>query len=541
MKLKTQAYLLSSIILIALLALTATGLWTLRVASNMDNKARVTELFKSAYSILTEVEKMAIDGTLEEQQAKQLATRLLRNNIYKDNEYVYVADENMTFVATPLDPQLHGTSFNDFKDGDGNSVGQLIQRVLGNRTGQIIEYTWTQKLPDGTIEEKLSIAEKTPHWGWVVGTGIGFNEVNARFWSTAQWQLFLCVVIAGLILSSLIVSIKRMLALLGGEPKDVREAVQAVAEGRIQTSFETQATNGSIYHAVQQMSKSLAELVSNLNASMLALRGELQRVEDRAGSIAQLTETQQQSTEMIATAMTEMASSANNVADSAGDTARNTDEADKQSQHTQRLIHNTVDNIQGLAGQLGTASEAVANLDSDVHNIVKVLDVIGDIAEQTNLLALNAAIEAARAGEQGRGFAVVADEVRNLAGRTQSSTKEIQLMINNLQEGSRNAIKTMEVCATTSESTVTESQKASEALQQIVVALESISSMSHQIATAAAEQTQVSDDISKRINMIEESGNQLSNVVTESHNSTQTLASLSNELEAWVNRFEVKH
>ncbi|MDP2592902.1 methyl-accepting chemotaxis protein [Vibrio splendidus] len=541
MKLKTQAYLLSGIILVALLALTATGLWTLRVASNMDNKARVTELFKSAYSILTEVEKMAIDGTLEEQQAKQLATRLLRNNIYKDNEYVYVADENMTFVATPLDPQLHGTSFNDFKDGDGNSVGQLIQRVLGNRTGQIIEYTWTQKLPDGTIEEKLSIAEKTPHWGWVVGTGIGFNEVNARFWSTAQWQLFLCVVIAGLILSSLIVSIKRMLALLGGEPKDVREAVQAVAEGRIQTSFETQAINGSIYHAVQQMSKSLAELVSNLNASMLALRGELKRVEDRAGAIAQLTETQQQSTEMIATAMTEMASSANNVADSAGDTARNTDEADKQSQHTQQLIHNTVDNIQGLAGQLGTASEAVANLDSDVHNIVKVLDVIGDIAEQTNLLALNAAIEAARAGEQGRGFAVVADEVRNLAGRTQSSTKEIQLMINNLQEGSRNAIKTMEVCATTSESTVTESQNASEALQQIVIALESISSMSHQIATAAAEQTQVSDDISKRINMIEESGNQLSNVVTESHNSTQTLASLSNELEAWVNRFEVKH
>ncbi|WP_059021983.1 methyl-accepting chemotaxis protein [Vibrio coralliirubri] len=541
MKLKTQAYLLSGIILIALLALTATGLWTLRVASNMDNKARVTELFKSAYSILTEVEKMAIDGTLEEEQAKQLATRLLRNNIYKDNEYVYVADENMTFVATPLDPQLHGTSFNDFKDGDGNSVGQLIQRVLGNRTGQIIEYTWTQKLPDGTIEEKLSIAEKTPHWGWVVGTGIGFNEVNARFWSTAQWQLFLCVVIAGLILSSLIVSIKRMLALLGGEPKDVREAVQAVAQGRIQTSFETQAIDGSIYHTVQQMSKSLAELVSNLDASMLALRGELQRVEDRAGSIAQLTDTQQQSTEMIATAMTEMASSANNVADSASDTARNTDEADKQSQHTQQLIHNTVDNIQGLAGQLGTASEAVANLDNDVNNIAKVLDVIGDIAEQTNLLALNAAIEAARAGEQGRGFAVVADEVRNLAGRTQSSTKEIQLMINNLQEGSRNAIQTMEVCAATSESTVTESQNASEALQQIVVALESISSMSHQIATAAAEQTQVSDDISKRINMIEESGNQLSNVVTESHNSTQTLASLSNELEAWVNRFEVKH
>ncbi|ELV8590053.1 TPA: methyl-accepting chemotaxis protein [Vibrio vulnificus] len=541
MKLKTQAYLLSGIILIALLALTATGLWTLRVASNLDNKARVTELFRSAYSILTEVEKMAVEGKMSEPEAKALATRLLRNNIYKDNEYVYVADEKMIFIATPLDPQLHGTSFHDFRDGNGNSVGQLILDVLGRKTGQLVEYTWTQKLADGSIEEKLSIAERTPHWGWVVGTGIGFNEVNARFWSTAQWQLVLCLVIAGTILGGLIVSINKMLNLLGGEPNDVRNAVQDVAKGRIQTSFDNKAPQGSIYQAVQEMSLSLAEMISNLERSMHALRDELASVESRSDTISNLTATQQQSTAMIATAMTEMASSANHVADSASDTANNTDEADKQSKHTQVLIHNTVSNIQGLASQLGTASQAVADLDKDVNNIVKVLDVIGDIAEQTNLLALNAAIEAARAGEQGRGFAVVADEVRNLAGRTQSSTKEIQLMINNLQQGSRNAIQTMEICAETSQSTVVESQTASEALQQIVQALESISTMSQQIATAAAEQTQVSDDIAQRINMIEDSGNQLTRVVTESHNSTRSLATLANQLENWVNKFSVKH
>ncbi|HAS6163426.1 TPA: methyl-accepting chemotaxis protein [Vibrio vulnificus] len=541
MKLKTQAYLLSGIILIALLALTATGLWSLRVASNLDNKARVTELFRSAYSILTEVEKMAVEGKMSEPEAKALATRLLRNNIYKDNEYVYVADEKMIFIATPLDPQLHGTSFHDFRDGNGNSVGQLILDVLGRKTGQLVEYTWTQKLADGSIEKKLSIAERTPHWGWVVGTGIGFNEVNARFWSTAQWQLVLCLVIAGTILGGLIVSINKMLNLLGGEPNDVRNAVQDVAKGRIQTSFDNKAPQGSIYQAVQEMSLSLAEMISNLERSMHALRDELASVESRSDTISNLTATQQQSTAMIATAMTEMASSANHVADSASDTANNTDEADKQSKHTQVLIHNTVSNIQGLASQLGTASQAVADLDKDVNNIVKVLDVIGDIAEQTNLLALNAAIEAARAGEQGRGFAVVADEVRNLAGRTQSSTKEIQLMINNLQQGSRNAIQTMEICAETSQSTVVESQTASEALQQIVQALESISTMSQQIATAAAEQTQVSDDIAQRINMIEDSGNQLTSVVTESHNSTRSLATLANQLENWVNKFSVKH
>ncbi|PKF76259.1 chemotaxis protein [Vibrio sp. vnigr-6D03] len=540
MKLKTQSYLLSAIILFSLLALTATGLWTLRVASNLDNKSRVTELFKSTYSILGEMEKMAQDGTLTEEQAKTIATRILRNNIYKDNEYVYVADENLNFVATPLDPQLHGTSFHDFKDGNGGSVGSILQQAVAQNPNGIAEYVWTQKQADNSIEEKLSIAEKSQVWGWYVGTGIGFNEVNERFWSTAKWQLTLCVFIGGAIFIILLLAIRRMISLLGGEPQEVRKAVQAVAAGQIQANFSEEAEEGSIYHAVQQMSRSLAQLVSNLEKSMVALRQELSDVESRAGVIAGLTDTQQQSTEMIATAMTEMASSANNVADSARDTASNTDEADRQSQVTQQLIHSTVGNIEGLATQLGTASQAVSDLDNDVNNIAKVLDVIGDIAEQTNLLALNAAIEAARAGEQGRGFAVVADEVRNLAGRTQGSTKEIQQMISNLQEGSRNAINTMGVCAETSQNTVVESRNASEALQHIVEALESITSMSHQIATAAAEQTQVGDDISQRINMIEESGNQLSSVVSESHNSTQTLSSLSNELETWVNKFTVQ-
>lgn len=540
MKLKTQAYLLSGIILIALLALTATGLWTLRVASNLDNKARVTELFRSAYSILTEVEKMAAEGKMSEDEAKALATRLLRNNIYKDNEYVYVADENMIFVATPLDPQLQGTSFHDFKDGSGNSIGEILINAINTQRNGIAQYEWTSAYPDGSIDKKLSIAQKSERWGWYVGTGISFDEVNARFWSTAQWQLFLCLAIAGVILGGLIVSINKMLNLLGGEPNDVRNAVQDVAKGKIQTSFDCQPPQGSIYQAVQEMSRSLAEMITNLERSMHALRGELASVESRSDAISNLTSTQQQSTAMIATAMTEMAASANHIADSASDTANNTDEADKQSKHTQVLIRNTVTNIQGLAQQLGTASQAVADLDQDVNNIVKVLDVIGDIAEQTNLLALNAAIEAARAGEQGRGFAVVADEVRNLAGRTQSSTKEIQQMINNLQQGSRNAIQTMEVCAETSQITVVESQNASEALQQIVLALESISTMSQQIATAAAEQTEVSDDIAKRINMIEDSGNQLTGVVTESHNSTRSLATLATQLENWVNKFSVK-
>ncbi|WP_063652422.1 methyl-accepting chemotaxis protein [Aliivibrio fischeri] len=541
MKLKNQSYVLATIIFCSLILMTATGLWTLRVASTIDNKSRVTEIFQTTYNLITNMENMVEEGKIEESKAKELTITILRNNIYKDNEYVYVADENLTFLAAPLDPQLHDTSFHEFRDSEGRSVGQILENAINQNPNGMAEYTWSLKMPDGSIDKKLSIAEKTHKWNWIVGTGIGETEVNERFWATAQWQFGLAFIIASLILSILMIAIKRMLALLGGEPHDVRSAIQTVAAGQIVTQFETKAPEGSIYQAVQTMNLSLAELVEHLTQSMIALKDELSDVHSRSGTVSQLTEDQHQSTEMIATAITEMASSANNVAESAQQTAINTDNADKQSVRTQELINATVSNIEGLAEQLSTASTAVAELDNEVNSIVKVLDVIGDIAEQTNLLALNAAIEAARAGEQGRGFAVVADEVRNLAGRTQGSTKEIQQMISNLQEGSHNAISTMEICAETSKSTVSESKNASDALQQIVTALETISSMSHQIASASEEQKYVSEDITQRVNIIEESGQQLAKVVADSQNSTQTLTELADDLETWLNKFQVKH
>ncbi len=532
MKLKYQAYILSGIILSAMMALTISGF----VISNMDNNVRVKEHFQSAYQILTEVERMEQDGTLSREEAQALATRVMRANVYRNNEYVYVVNDSMQIMAAPLDPQLHGINFNDLKDVNGKGLGQVVQESLSNSGNKLVEYSWQQSTGNSS-ETKYSIAQKTPLWGWIVGTGVSASETS--FVSNSQTSLTISLVLACIILPLLVYATKKILTQIGGDPSEVQDIIQQISAGNLHHHFATLAPQKSILRSVQEMSISLAQLIENLDASMAKLRLDLESTEARSMTIANLTDEQQLSTTMIAAAMTEMVASSTQVAALTKETVEKTTEADQQSQQTKVIIHNTVTNIKGLSSQLQRASHALSTLDSDVNNIVGILEVIGDITEQTNLLALNAAIEAARAGEQGRGFAVVADEVRSLAGRTQSSTRKIQETIEKLQEGSKNAIQTMQICAQTSTETVMESEHASTALEEVVLALESISSMNLQIAEAAEEQTQVSNDISQQLNQIEEHGTNLGHTVLESHASVQSLSVLGAEVETWISKFTV--
>jgi len=298
---------------------------------------------------------------------------------------------------------------------------------------------------------------------------------------------------------------------------------------------------GSLGEYFNQLLEQLEKLISESQKKSQQLTLSTSNMHNELETVIKQFDVQANHTGEMTVSVQEMVQTIGEISESTAIAAEGVQKARLNADKGREVVVETINNITQLSERLSSSQDSISSLNHHVDQIGDAVNIIQGIAEQTNLLALNAAIEAARAGEQGRGFAVVADEVRNLAGRTQDSTKEIQQMISNLQEGSRNAIHTMEVCAETSESTVTESMNASEALQQIVTALESITGMSQQIATAAAEQTQVSDDIAHRINLIEESGSQLNVVVTESQSSTQTLASLADELEGWVNKFSVKH
>jgi methyl-accepting chemotaxis protein len=253
-----------------------------------------------------------------------------------------------------------------------------------------------------------------------------------------------------------------------------------------------------------------------------------------AGISQQLSETSQ-----VATAMNEMSATVQDVARNAVEAATAAKDADVTFDEGKKVVDRVISAIGELAGEVESAANVIQQLEEESRNIGSVLDVIKSIAEQTNLLALNAAIEAARAGEQGRGFAVVADEVRTLAGRTQESTQEIEEMISRLQSGTDNAVKVMESGKEITQVGVDQAAAAGEALQTINAAVEQISGMNTQIASAAEEQSAVAEEINRSIVSINEVAEQSSIGAQQTAAASDDLAKLAEQLKALVERFKV--
>jgi methyl-accepting chemotaxis protein len=237
---------------------------------------------------------------------------------------------------------------------------------------------------------------------------------------------------------------------------------------------------------------------------------------------------QHEQTTQVATAMTQMSATVHEVAQNTTQTAEAAREADKQANSGREVVMDVTRSIDRLATDVGKAVETVQHVAQDSDRIGSVLDVIRGIADQTNLLALNAAIEAARAGEQGRGFAVVADEVRTLAKRTQDSTEEIQEMIESLQSGVNQTVSVMETSQKQAAESVEQAERAHQSLEEITQVIDSISGMSAQIATAAEEQSSVAEDINQNIIEITHIADTTS---SDSERSYEASTNMSNEVD----------
>ncbi len=321
------------------------------------------------------------------------------------------------------------------------------------------------------------------------------------------------------------------------------EAMSEIAEGggdltrRLDDSGNNEITRLS--KAFNLFAEKIRDTVSKVSHSTTQLAAASVQMSTITEQTTKGTSQQQSETVQVVTAMNEMTATVQEVARHANDAADAANNADQASAEGKQLVDKTMQAIEALSEEVHTAVNVIGQLEKDSENIGSVLDVIRGIAEQTNLLALNAAIEAARAGEQGRGFAVVADEVRNLASKTQQSTQEIQQMIEKLQSGAQSAVKVMDESRTRANDSVAQADKANTSLEIIANSVSKIKDMNAHIATAAEQQSTVAEEINKNIVNISDIVEGTAEGATQTAKASEELSRLAVDLQHLVNQFKV--
>ncbi|AEB59629.1 methyl-accepting chemotaxis protein [Ectopseudomonas mendocina] len=331
-----------------------------------------------------------------------------------------------------------------------------------------------------------------------------------------------------------------LLGALGAEPSDLNRIAQRVAEGdlRIMEKAVDSAEN-SVLAALLRMQQNLRQVTQGIDSSSRTVAHSSQELSESSLRNAESVAHAQREVEQIVTAVHEMAATVQDVARSAETAAQAASEADDAAVQSQLKASQAVSLIGELAQVIDHSSEAMGRLKTESGNIGSVLDVIKAVADQTNLLALNAAIEAARAGEAGRGFAVVADEVRSLARRTQEATTEIEGLIASLQKIADETSRYMERCQSSSSQSVSGVSEAGEAVARIVAMIERINGMNQQIATAAEQQTAVAEEISRGIVSVRDSTEQSASAFQHAQRESESLARTSEALHENIARFQL--
>ena len=323
----------------------------------------------------------------------------------------------------------------------------------------------------------------------------------------------------------------------------ISDRIQNIAQGdgdlTIRINIDREDELGQLAGHVNRFMEKLQSLITDIRHNTDDVSGSAETLLEVSSSSQKAADEQCHAITMVVAAVNELTVAIQEVARNTGNTAQNAKNANQITDQGQERIHLAVERVQGLSSRISQTADIMVRLEGEAKNVTSVIDVIRGIAEQTNLLALNAAIEAARAGEQGRGFAVVADEVRTLASRTQKSTEDIQGMLSQLQSGVQRAVEAMNASTAMTNEAVGSASEAGESLAGIGSAVQNITNMAIQIATAAEEQSTVTAEIDKNLVEINQLAMTTSEDATKTANASQRLNQLSSSLRQLLGNFRV--
>lgn len=505
----------------------------------MDEKSAQTQyLVETAHSILVNYHTMASQGKIDSAVAKTTALETIKALRYNKSNYFWINDMQPKMVMHPIKPKLDGRDLSDIKDPDGKFLFvDFVNMVKSNGAGNV-PYLWPKPGSENPVQ-KISYVKGFKPWGWVIGSGIYVDDVDTIFWKSATTLAGIAIIVLLPVMFLSMLVARSVCTPL----RTTTAALHDIAQGE---GDLTQRLNTEGNDEIAKLSTEFNAFISKIQQTMIKVESACGQLNHASNELSGVTNEgsssmaqQHEETEQVAAAVTEMSATVQEIARSAEVAAASASDAEKEAQAGMQVMQQSTTAINTLSNEVNNAAKVINQVEHDSENIGSVLDVIRGIAEQTNLLALNAAIEAARAGEQGRGFAVVADEVRTLASRTQESTQEIQTMIERLQSGSRKAVEVMNSGSNTAQSTVETADNAASSLTIIVQAINTISDMNTQIASAAEEQSAVAQAIDEsivRISTLSEKTAEGSGIVANSSNDLKTLGI---EMKSLIGTFKI--
>ncbi|CAJ1793087.1 methyl-accepting chemotaxis protein [Aeromonas salmonicida] len=498
-----------------------------------ENAIKERKALLSSYLMLAKTAVDTVYNQPDTPEVRKQVAEILRPLRYSSDGYFFVYDFQGNTVLLPTRPEMEGKNRWQDKDAKGKLLIQEI--VKAARQGDGFSEYWTAKPSIGRDAPKLSFNLVLDKYEWIIGTGFYIDDIDNELAAlrterennmhdSLQSSVLLILVILGITLVATVVIGNRV-------TRPLADAVQALndiadGEGDLTQRLKVQSNDeiGQLATAFNRFVERIQSVVSQVGETSNHLFSAVEKLHSLSEHYDHQMQGHSRETDQVVTAVTEMSSTAQEVVASASNAARG-------------VVGTAINSINRLVGEVHTASGVIEQLAHETGKIGSVVEVIRGIAEQTNLLALNAAIEAARAGEQGRGFAVVADEVRSLAGRTQQSTKEINEMLQRLQSGVKQAVDLMQASEERSQETVQEASHIATSLDSMVMAVSTINDMNIQIATAAEEQHAVSEEINKNLVAIQQIVSELTDAAVESNSTTRDLASTGDKLRKLVSQF----
>ncbi|GAA63826.1 hemolysin secretion protein [Pseudoalteromonas sp. BSi20311] len=536
LSLKTKLLLLAVLPLIVLLISFMAGSYYLEMQNQQQNFNEFkTKLIADKQTLLrTEIEigSKVVQYQLA-QGNEQDAKDALRDLTFGEDGYYFIYDtDGISVFHALLGDAIEGQSKIGMTDPNGKKivVGLLEQARKG---GGSFTYHFQKPNTSGLVE-KIGYAAMIPGTNWMIGTGTYMDDIEAelvKYQTTMERHLsekmttlvLISLLLLGLAAAGALYASNNML-------KPIKRMVQSLDDIAKGEGDLTRRLEIDTHDEIGQLGESFNVFVSKLHsiiAGVVDVTSDVKTASSDINTQTLLIEDKllkhNHETDLVATAITEMSATSHEVAQNTTQVAVSTQAATKEVANAQDCVDVSLSEVSNLMSEINQAAEQVNSLSEQSKKINSVLSVIGGIAEQTNLLALNAAIEAARAGEQGRGFAVVADEVRSLASRTQDSTLEINEMLSELHNLVTAAVDAMHASQQSCNRSVESSRAISESLGAVTTSVTTINDMSTQIATAATEQSSVTEEINRNVYAIQE-------IVNELTQSSKTTSSVSKHL-----------